>query len=105
MNDKIINFETFKILKDTDPDQTFVAPDGSRWFKYFFNYDFDCREGGFGVSEHILNNPNIIFPDKDKIKQYEVYFWAQNDKEAEERMEAIKKTATWGGRILAEIDL
>ena len=96
----IIDFKNAKTLKDTDNDQTFVAPDGSRWFKYSITYEFDCNAGGVGLPEHILNNPAVVLPD---IKQYLFNIWAQNEEEAKARLQAIKDKAEFGGQICAEI--
>lgn len=98
----IIDFKTALMEKETSSQFKLVAPDGSVWFKYTAEYEFDCDKGNFGLPEYILNNPNCIFPE---IKKYEIGFWALNDEDAANRVLQMRLSLKLNGRLLDIINV
>ena len=93
---EIIDFTKETMKRETSSENIVTLKDGSTWFKYSMQYNFDCKEGE-GVPEYILKSQQVVFPN---VRIYDVEFFAQNDEEARQRVEAIKLNAKLIGRIL-----
>lgn len=98
----IIDFIEEKDKRDFDPEYVLVMPDGSRWYKFFAEYDFKCDAGG-GVDEALLqaadNNGAVFLNDV-----YHIEFWAQNKEEAIARVEAMRSGLEYRGQLFSSVE-
>ena len=90
--DEIIDLSKKRMERDTSLENKVTCDDGSMWFKYFAEFEFDCAQGDIAP---IIEG--AIYP---KTKRYMIEFWAQDDEEAKERVEAMRSTMVFGGRLL-----
>lgn len=99
MSDNPIDFMAEKDKRSIDEQYRLVMPDGSKWYKYIAEFDF--QGSGIGLPEHILSNPALIFPEN----KFTFEFWARDMEDAQHRLDAIKSTAVLGGQIFNGVDL
>ncbi len=97
----IIDFTQEKDKKEIDAQYRMVMPDGSKWYKFFAEYDYQSNAGG-GLPESILQALDSAGAQFHSGK-FEITFWAQSMEDAENRVKSMREGLALGGQLYNEV--
>lgn len=97
----IIDFNTEKQRREDC--LKLVMPNGTIWYKYSLEYEYDCPSGG-GLTEQFLTALDAAGVSWPTQKTYAFEIWATNDDEAIHRAQRIKDSNLTPVRIYKEVE-